>query len=230
VFWFLTICSAVCWVFVFCLLPETLRALVGNGSVQQRPLLRPFFPVLGRGRRSAAPPSSSAPPRARPPFPNPFLLFQYVDLCLVLAFTGVVYAVNYSITATISSSFQELYPYLSETDTGLVYLSTGGGMIVGSTVTGKLLDWDFKRVKRDFVRDKEARGEVVGADVTKDPSFPLEKARLRMMPVHLVIFIAGTIGWGWSLTSGTSIAVPLVLQIIRKLPSATAPPTHCLPH
>lgn len=222
VFWFLTIGSAVCFIFILCLLPETLRALVGNGSIQQRPLLRPFFPILGRGRRSPTIRDSSTP-RPTPPFPNPFLLFQYPDLCLVLAFTGVVYAVNYSITATISSSFQELYPYLSETDTGLVYLSTGGGMIVGSTVTGRLLDWDFGRVKRRFAEEKERRGETVEGDLARDLSFPIEEARLRMMPAHLVVFIASTIGWGWSLTSGTSIAVPLVLQIIRKPLSPDSP-------
>lgn len=218
-FWFLTIGSAVCFIFVFCLLPETMRALVGNGSIQLPPWQRPFFPVFGRGKRTAVrdPSIPVQPPR----FPNPFLLFQYADLCITLTFTGVVYAVNYSITATISSSFAELYPFLSETDIGLVYLSTGGGMIVGSTVTGKLLDWDYQRVKRDVVAARKAAGdwdEDSPPDVTKELSFPIEQARLRTMPIHLAVFVASTIGWGWSLTSGTSIAVPLILQIIRECP------------
>lgn len=138
------------------------------------------------------------------------------------------YAVNYTITATISSSFASIYPFLSETSLGLCYLSTGGGMLLGSSLTGKLLDFEFKRIKKRVLerRGKESSVDVDeegekssfsrDEDIAKDPSFPIEQARLRTMPFHLFIFVVATIGWGWCLQQEVAIAAPLVLQIIRE--------------
>ena len=133
---------------------------------------------------------------------NPWTLFTFPDFSVLLTFTGIVYAINYSITATISSSFAVVYPYLSEIALGLCYLSTGGGMIIGSTFTGKLLDWEFRRAKN---RSKKS-----------GKPFCIEHARLRTMPAHLSLFVALVISWGWALEKGTHIAVPLVLQFFRR--------------
>ena len=129
-----------------------------------------------------------------------------------LLYTGVVYAVNYTITATISSSFAEIYPYLSEISIGLCYLSTGGGMIFGSTLTGKMLDYEYRRAMKRFV----GVGINLELEEEQKKAFPIEKARLRTMPVFLVIFFGAVIAWGWCLKYRVSIAGPLVLQFIRK--------------
>jgi hypothetical protein len=183
-------------------LPETLRALVGNGSVSVAGLRKPMIPIVGRKSRvQVADAEKSRTPSK--PFMNPFIIFTYPDIVVLLTFTGIVYAVNYTITASISSSFAVVYPYLSETAIGLCYLSSGGGMIIGSTTTGKLLDWEYRRIEK---RD----------GTTED--FPFEYARLRLMPLFLVTYFACVFAWGWVLQSGVSIAVPLVLQFIRKQP------------
>jgi hypothetical protein len=124
-------------------------------------------------------------------------LFTYPDVIVLLSFTGIVYAVNYTITATISSAFARIYPYLSETVIGLCYLPTGAGMIIGSTMTGKMLDWEYARIKK-------AAGE----------KFTIEYARLRIMPFYLILFIVCVIGWGWAIQAQAHMAVPLILGVI----------------
>lgn len=85
---------------------------------------------------------------------------------------------------------------------GLCYLPTGFGMIVGSTLTGKFLDWDYARIKR---RVEESDGAI---------EFPKEYARLRTMPVLLVLFSASVIAWGFCVDKGVHMAVPLCLQVV----------------
>lgn len=136
---------------------------------------------------------------------NPFVILVYPDVAITLTFTGVVYAVNNTVVTTVASSFAKVYPWLSETALGLCYLPTGFGMIVGSTLTGKFLDWDYARIKKKV---EESDGDIL---------FPKEYARLRTMPVLLVLFSGAVIAWGFCVDRGVHIAVPLVLQIVRKL-------------
>ena len=185
-------------------LPETLRALVGNGSVQPSAIYIPLVPFIGKGKRTV---NSNLDKPRRPKFANPFLLFMHLDVTITLLFTGIVYAVNYTITASMASAFAATYPYLSETSLGLCYLSTGGGMLVGSTITGKVLDREY-RVVKEGLRKNDV--EVTNVD------FPIEYARLRTMPIHLLVFCASVFAWGWCLEKNVSIVAPLVFQVLRK--------------
>lgn len=175
---------------------------MGNGSIHLGGIYIPLIPIVGR-KKSDKNTSQTQAARKRPSI-NPFLILAYPDVIVSLAFTGVVYAVNYTITATISSSFAEIYPSLSETVLGLCYLPTGFGMIVGSTLTGKLLDREYARTKA-----------MTNSDAT-DIMFPKEYARLRLMPIHLIIFSACVVSWGFVIQYKAPIAVPLILQVICK--------------
>ncbi|XXH04580.1 hypothetical protein Hte_010997 [Hypoxylon texense] len=215
IFWFLTIFSAACFAMILFFLPETMRALVGNGSLSPGGLLwMPLTPIIGRKRVSSVQNTAQEnKPSSKPINTNPFRLLIYPDIILTLTYTGIVYAVNYTITSTISSSFTTTYPYLSETLIGICYLSTGVGMVLGSTITGKLLDRDYARIKRKHYGI--ATTDTVDDSSTIDESkFPIEQARLRMIPVLLVIFVASVVGWGWSIQAKANISVPLVLQVI----------------
>ncbi|KZP25436.1 MFS general substrate transporter [Athelia psychrophila] len=212
IFWFLCIASAVCLLSMVLFLPETLRALVGDGSYIPSAIYRPLLPIIGRHRVAAE--DVEKPPKK--PFANPLLLFTYPDVIVILIFNGIVYSVFYGVTATISVLFKQAYPYLSESDIGLCFLAIGGGMVIGSATIGKLLDRDYASFKNKMVQKIEDGGGESGAraeDVTKDENFPIELARLRTMPVYLGIFCIATIGYGWCLQAKVSIAVPLVLHI-----------------
>ncbi|KAI0931697.1 hypothetical protein AcV5_004875 [Taiwanofungus camphoratus] len=216
IFWFLVIASAICFVVMLLLMPETLRAIVGDGSITPPPIYRPLVPVIGRGRQSAVQDPSTRP--ARPRFRNPLVLFLYPDISLLLFFNAIMYAVFYGVTTSISTLFQRTYMYLNETDIGLCFLAIGGGMLIGGVITGRLLDKEYRRVKEEVIRMQEketdAEKRIRPEDVTKDENFPIERARLRLMPVYFGVFVAACIGYGWCLDKGTNIAGPLILQII----------------
>lgn len=199
IFWCIVIMVAVCLVLIVLFLPETLRSIAGNGSVPVPRRLRAVVPVVGRHRKATASSAGDAESRAERSkhSVNPFVLFTYPDVIVLLTFTGIVYAVNYTITATISSAFAKIYPSLSETVLGLCYLPVGAGMILGSTMTGKMLDWEYARIKSKLADDK----------------FTIEYARLRTMPYHLTLFVVCVVAWGWTIQARAHIAVPLILGV-----------------
>jgi hypothetical protein len=194
--------------------------MVGDGSVSPPRLYRTPVPLV---RPQWTTPRQDLPPPK--PFQNPFLLFTYPDIVILLAFNGIFYSVFYGVTATISSLFTVRYPYLSETAIGLVFLSVGGGMVVGSTFTGKLLDSDFRRIKGRL--DKQhTDGKEKKSSTSVHDDFPIEYARLRTLPLYLAIYVTAVVGYGWSLRFNAHIAVPIILQFISMF--STYNPSLCL--
>lgn len=195
IFWSIVIMVAVCLLCIALFLPETLRSIAGNGSIPVPRIQRAIIPIVGqKATKEAFDPETRTKPKHSV---NPFVLFSYPDVIVLLTFTGLVYAVNYTITATISSSFAKIYPHLSETVLGLCYLPVGAGMIIGSTLTGKMLDWEYARIKARC-----------------GDNFTIEHARLRIMPFYLSLFIVCVIAWGWTIQATAHIAVPLILGVL----------------
>jgi MFS family permease len=207
---------------LFRVLPETLRAIVGDGSVPPPRLYRTPLALI---KGSQITPSSSRPPKK--PFQNPFLLFTYPDVVTLLVFNAIVNAVFYGVLASLSSLFADDYPFLSETDLGLCFLAIGGGMIFGSVVTGRLMDRDYsvtrEKMVQERMRDTEKSSEEaeVRKEVVREENFPIEVARLRSSPIYLTILTACVVGYGWCLEKRVSIAGPLILQFISE--SSTMP-------
>lgn len=202
-------------------LPETLRSQVGNGSIPAPKWNRALIPIIGRSTLDVD--SSRPPPR---PLPNPFRLFKEPDMVCLLFPTGVLYAAFYAVTATISSLFSENFPWLTETQIGLCFLSVGGAGIIGAVLLGKVLDYQYRVTKRIFdekrppISEKglEHSGKAQKIESSSDEAidFPIEKARFRLQPYWIIVYSITLIGYGWSIESKTSIAVPLILQFIRK--------------
>ncbi|KAH9964193.1 MFS general substrate transporter [Russula dissimulans] len=212
IFWFLCICSAICSLGLFLFLPETLRAIVGNGSIPAEWIYMPSIPVIGRHRKMKE--SNERPPRKQ--FTNPLLMFTYPDVFVLLLLNGTCYAVLYGVTASLSVIFARIYPYLTETDLGLCFLPSGGGMFIGTSVSGKLLDTWYRRIRDNFIHEARTKTEkdVDPEVLEKDPSFPIEKARLQVLPYVIFVYTTCVIGYGWSLQSRVTIVVPLILQFI----------------
>ncbi|KAJ3805690.1 MFS general substrate transporter [Lentinula aff. lateritia] len=227
IFWFLCISSGVAFLVVIIFLPETLRSIVGNGSLPTKSsiLHQPLIRIVGRGRAggTSKPKSNQPQPsRKRKPFKNPFgILLRNPDITLILFFNGTVNAVYYAVTATISTLFASAYPQLGETEVGLCFLAIGGGMFLGSLTSGKVLDWEFGRIQEELVKEK-GRGKGIergeGEEQKKtgryDEEFPIEKARLRLIPFFMIFFVGANLGYGWSIQRQVHISVPLILQFI----------------
>ncbi|KAK7018881.1 MFS domain-containing protein [Favolaschia claudopus] len=209
IFWFLCIASSVCAVVMILFLPETLRAIVGNGSIPLPRIYHAVIPIIGRQGRKSSSQASTAAPSTRKKFQNPLLLLLHADIALLLLINGVVYSVFYGVVASISSVFHEAYPQLSETDLGLCFITLGGGQLVGSWFCGRLLDWDYQRLRLAL---KEPNVEQVDEASGKvDDSFPIEKARLRLLPIFLAFYVVSCIGYGWCIDKRTHMSGPLIL-------------------
>ncbi|KAK2033576.1 MFS general substrate transporter [Colletotrichum zoysiae] len=222
IFWFLVVMAVCCTLFILLFLPETLRNLVGNGSISLGGVYTPLVPVFGRSRRKDGAPArlkaavtvgGGGGAAARPSM-NPFVILVYPDIAITLTFTGVVYAVNNTVVTTVASSFARVYPWLPETALGLCYLPTGLGMVVGGTLTGKFLDWDYARIKRRVEEEEAGAFSDGGGGGGGGVFFPKEYARLRTMPVLLVLFSGSVVAWGFCVDRGVHIAVPLMLQVL----------------
>jgi hypothetical protein len=118
-------------------------------------------------------------------------MFAYPEIFVVLIFNGTLYAVMYGVTASLSVIFEKVYPYLSQTGIGLCFIPIGLGMLVGSLFSGRAMDSYYRKIRDDLIRQAQADSKDVDPEATeKDASFPIEKARLQILPwVFAVGFI-----------------------------------------
>ncbi|KAF9537815.1 MFS general substrate transporter [Agrocybe pediades] len=210
IFWFLCISASVCFIVIILFQPETLRPIVESNKYQELSLIyRPVIPIIGQ----RAPSRNAIHSQIKVP-KNPFRLFLNVDVDILLATSAVVCAVFYGVISTISSLFVVAYPSLTQTTIGLCFLAIGCGMTFGSVINGRVLDIEYRRFrgKIEALRSAEKGGQSV--DINREENFPLEMARLRVMPLYVILMVAACAGNGWCIQRRVSISVPLILQFI----------------
>ncbi|KAI0905917.1 major facilitator superfamily domain-containing protein [Ustulina deusta] len=206
IFWFLTIYSAVFLVLLFILLPETLRSVVSNGSVCPSSLIA-RFPLAIYQKTTKVKFSPQAAPVAKKTsidLVGPFRILFSKQAAPIIVFLGIYYAVWQMTITAMSTLFKSNYG-LTETQIGLTYIANGAGSIIGTLFTGKILDADFRRVKNKY----ESQGFQDGPD---NVSFPIEKARLRLVPVFAGLQCASVLIFGWTTqySHRVHIAVPII--------------------
>lgn len=222
IFWFLMIYGAVFLVFLLIFLPETLRSMVANGSMlPSNPFTRYPLQVYQNSTkiewdRTAAPPQLA--PTKGIHVLGPFRILVSKHAAPILVFLAIYYAVwQMSITA-MSSLFEDRYG-LTEIQIGLTFIANGVGSMVGTLVTGKILDIDYRRVKTSY--EAESSVDLEGSNPiarisSSQNDFPLEKARLRLVPVFSLFQCLSLLLFGWTIQYPTRvhIAVPIVSTFI----------------
>lgn len=204
IFWFLAVFVSV-WLVPWVLsVPETCRAVVGNGSVpppKWNMTLIDFIRRRGVHRR----PDSA--PKIKMRMPNPLRTLHIVfrkEEGLILCISAIIYVNFILVSATLGTQLKEIYGF-DELEAGLCYLPYGIGCCLASLATGYIVDWNYRRVARSRglpVRRK--RGDHLG-------KFPIEHARIQLIYPSLLVGAAALVGWGWSLQAEANVAVPLVL-------------------
>ncbi|KAK8073038.1 MFS transporter [Apiospora saccharicola] len=214
VFWFLTICGVAVLLVTLLFLPETARRIVGDGRVlPRRNWRRPLVSVLTRWKIPHAAvethgveTSEQVPSKTR--FPNPLrsvIILLDPEAALVASMSAVFYTIYYCIQSSMSAIFSDLYGF-RELIIGACYLSIGCGVVAGGISNGKLMDWNFRRVAQSagFSRDHKT--------IVSLSSFPVEKARLRLMFVYTLVCSGFLAGYGWAVAYQAHISVLLTLQ------------------
>ncbi|KAL9115797.1 MAG: hypothetical protein Q9227_000165 [Pyrenula ochraceoflavens] len=224
IFWFLTIYSATFLLLLILILPETLRSIVANGSHAPSNLIGRYpLSIYQKTTKIKwdAPTDPSRPvARKNIDVTGPLRILFSKHATPIIFFLATYYAVwQMSITA-MSSLFERGYG-LGETQIGLTFIANGVGSITGTLVTGKILDIDYRRVKAKYEAgpkqpDLEKGDSVAHPTTDSEDSFPLEKARLRLVPVLSVIQCLSIILFGWTIQypDHVNIAVPIVSTFI----------------
>jgi len=225
IFWFLCIAVSTCLVVLVVFFPETLPSRQHMRQSGLKIIYTPVIPIIGRKLTPTQPlaPLSESTPKPKK-FQNPFLLFAQYNITLLLLLNGTSFTIFFGVVTSLSALFEEVYPFLDEFRIGLCFLAIGGGMVFGTGLVGRVLDWRYQVEVREFRErlvqkgELEKRLEVEGVkDVDKLKDFPLERARLKYLP-ELVVLLAGcSAGYGWCLQKRVHLAVPLVFQVIMGL-------------
>lgn len=116
-------------------------------------------------------------------------------------------ACYYAILTNMSNTFYSLYNF-SNIQISLVALSVGGGSIVSSFTIGRFLDWNYRRHAK---RLNISLSKHIQMDLS---NFPIELARLEIGMPAMLAGALGAIGYGWTLRSNISVAVPIVFLFI----------------
>ncbi|KAI0376792.1 MFS general substrate transporter [Hypomontagnella monticulosa] len=225
IFWFLAIYSGAFLFLVIVLLPETLRSIVANGSrtpasrIGSYPLH--FYQKTTKVLWSPEAATSQPAARKRIDVTGPLRILVSKHAAPIILFLAVYYAVwQMSITA-MSSLFAAGYG-LGETQIGLTFIANGAGSMIGTLITGKILDIDYRRVKTRYENrsaqiDRGEGGDTsVRSEAGSDDSFPLEQARLRLIPLFSLVQCLSILLFGWTIQypNRVHIAVPIVSTFI----------------
>ncbi|PBP17372.1 hypothetical protein BUE80_DR011850 [Diplocarpon rosae] len=209
IFWFLTIYGGAFLTILIVVLPETLRAMVGNGSKPAKGLSNSLFSHILRRRHPRSTENEelkrctakTSAGKKMPPvdFLGPVKIILSIEVTFGIIFLSIYYTVWQMTITVMSTLFKRTYG-LSELHIGLTFIGNGVGCIVGTLTTGKLLDIDYARFKKSFTGDAE--------------DFPLEKARLRTLYLWSGLQISSVLVFGWTLDKGVHIAVPILCTLI----------------
>ena len=201
IFWFLAIYSGIFLVALVFFLPETLRSLVGNGSVPAKGVAK--FPLAYIQRRQGRCTKSNAPQGLPSLGPNKTLRLDFLgplrilfggEVTWIILYLSIYYTVWQMTITVMSTLFKRAY-LLSDVQIGLTFIANGFGSIIGTIFTGKFLDFDYHRIKRHYTGRIE--------------DFPLERARLRTIWLWSVLQCASTVVFGWTLNENVHISVPI---------------------
>ncbi|SCU96571.1 LADA_0H01618g1_1 [Lachancea dasiensis] len=200
VFWFLAIYAGVFLIVLTLVLPESLRALVGDGTLRVEGFIS--YPlVIYQRRYRKRNPNFTAQNRSELPPKKPIDILGSLRMLtnkraiLVISFLAIYYTI-WQMSITVLSSLLKTTYGLDETQIGLTFIANGVGSMVGSLLTGKLLDMDYARTKTKY---KDCEEDI-----------PLDYVRLRTMWIWSAMQIISVLVFGWMLDKGIHIAVPIV--------------------
>jgi MFS family permease len=204
IFWFMAIYGGVFLMILAVILPETLRSLVGNGSLPTKGLSTSLLSYLIRRqhKKTQVPGSTeisnSQYTRTKKVPINILVPFQIIfglETTYIIVFMSLYYTAWQMMVTVMSTLFQEAYG-LSEIQIGLTFFANGVGSIIGTLTTGRFLDIDYARIKSKYTGRPE--------------DFPLEHARLRTIWVWSGLQCASILIFGWTLQYHVHISVPII--------------------
>ncbi|KAL4401734.1 transmembrane transporter [Malassezia pachydermatis] len=202
VFFFLSALGGVLLVFFILFLPESLRALVGDGSQVPVSIWRSIIPYRALVSSSDVENGTGTPEKMNMPpqiklsslgIEKPWLMLLRKEVALIVTCYAFPFTVFSVATATFSPTLATNYGY-NEIVIGLCYLPLGAGFATGSVIGGSIVDKEYAYHKKKY-----------GSEMN------LFKARIGTTPYFLVFFLLTTLAFEWLLDQKVHIAAPLII-------------------
>ncbi|KAK6085247.1 major facilitator superfamily transporter [Seiridium cupressi] len=202
IFWFLMIFGGILLMAIITWVPETCRAVVGNGSVRPQKwnvtLLQWIMASKGVEQVEERLETITKPRRR----PNPLSALKILaepEGGITLSYGSLLFAGYFMVMTTLSEQLASRFGFDS-VKIGLCYLPLGFGSLLSRFTAGQLFDWNFRRHSRklgiplDF--KKEQKIEV----------YPIERIRLEIC-IPMVYISCGTVlAYAWTMQSNSSLA------------------------
>ncbi|CEP62143.1 cation transporter LALA0_S04e08812g [Lachancea lanzarotensis] len=228
IFWFLAIGSGTSLIVTSCVLPETKRSIVGNGSVKPRhawsraPILA--LPAWKKKLHIDNPDYETLVPPEKLNLLTPLTLFRRPEISLLLLVVGLQFSLWVTHLTAMASLLEKDY-HLSVAKVGLCYLPSGICTLISVVSVGRILNWNYKRryaKHKIFLEEQRARlleehnqdekkvDNILATDVTF--AFNIFRARLEIIFVPMLLSGAGFIIFGWCLGAKQQLAIVLVFS------------------
>jgi predicted MFS family arabinose efflux permease len=192
-FWFLDIYAGVMILVFLLLIPETCRNIVGNGSVPPQKWnfsLIAYLQQHKRRKRNVLVASETVSNKRRTGLLASLPIIASRESFLLLIYGGIMYAGYYIILTGLPQQLESTFNYNS-IQVGLCYIPMGFGAIVARQVTGRLVDWNFRR------HGKRLGIVILKSQQTNIDNFPVERARLEIAFPLAYLSCVVIVPYGW---------------------------------
>ncbi|KAF4216677.1 hypothetical protein CNMCM6457_004913 [Aspergillus fumigatiaffinis] len=209
VFWFLVIFSGVLGTIIAIILPETCRAVVGNGSVPAARWNQSAWQILVQkwGSKKQKPDPDHPTIEKRRRRANPFasaLVATDKEALIILIYGSLLFSGYMAVLSTLTSQLQSRF-HFNSIQVGLCYLPVGIGSLTSRWTVGRILDWNFRR---------EARRQGLAIEKNRQQDiqhFNIEVARLAVTIPLVYCACLCIIAYGWVMEYKTALAGPVVM-------------------
>ncbi|KAL6944434.1 hypothetical protein ACO0RG_001171 [Hanseniaspora osmophila] len=214
VFYFLTIGAGITFLTHSFFLVETNKKIVGNLSIKPKKWYNraPVLMFMKKQLKFDNPDTETlvVPPKngkgAKIDFTSPFKICCHPEVFLTLLPGGLQFALWTINLNTIASSLSEAPYNYSIKKIGLIYLAPGLSGILGSIITGRFIDFMYKKSIRSFNMKKEKGLLPPNAD------FNLIRARVIISMPQNFLSVVAYILFGWSVTKHWPVPVTVVMS------------------
>ncbi|CDH58794.1 mfs multidrug [Lichtheimia corymbifera JMRC:FSU:9682] len=231
IWWIMVISGGVIFALMLFFVPETLRSLVGNGSGYANPTPTQWWRHRNHAKQQRSSEegyqSSSVeeegassithiPTRQQRKAINPLkplLFLKEWDVICALLFGGLCFGTQQCFLVTTSHILASVYK-LSVMNVGLCFMTGGAGSLAGALSTGRIMDYEFKRVAIEACGHVPKRGNL-------SSEFPIFKARLRYPLCLAAILEAAVMVFGWSVYTVQPLPITLTIVFICNLSNDT---------
>jgi hypothetical protein len=213
IFWFQLVLGTIILGLIVFALPETLRSIVGNGTIRTKGFQQPLFSIFKTS--TGAPFDTDHRTTAlKPTIKNiiePLSFLLEINILASILFGSIAFATSTTVISTTALLLQSRY-YISTLIVGVAFLPSGAGSVLSFILLSYLMGRDQGIIETQDKTHHDIKEENTALNFQLISEFHIAPTRLRSIWwITLLLFIGVTAGYGFSLNS-KQIALPLILQ------------------